>query len=64
MLWAELLTCLINSNEQNKTMLFKAYEIIGVFEKNINNFDLLLLLTKLFLSLSLSLLINNNMLCD
>ena len=54
MLWAELLTCLINSNEQNKTMLFKAYEIIGVFEKNINNFDLLLLLTKLFLSLSLS----------
>ena len=54
MLWAELLTCLINSNEQNKTMLFKAYEIIGVFEKNINNFDLLLLLTELFLSLSLS----------
>ena len=34
MLWAELLPCLINSNEQNKTMLFKAYEIIGVFEKN------------------------------
>ena len=55
MLWAELLPCLINSNEQNKTMLFKAYEIIGVFEKNINNFDLLLLLTKLSLSLSLSL---------
>ena len=35
-------------------MLFKAYEIIGVFEKHINNFDLLLLLTKLSLSLSLS----------